>query len=707
MRDAGLVRRAAILLGAVAIVLVASPAAWATNAATCSQADVQSAVNATSSGGTVAVPAGNCTWTASVVITNKSLTITGAGIDVTTITGNTPGNSLVIANLSTTDTFNISGFTMRLQSAGSSYGMIDVNVANAEGYPAVSFRIHHIKMLGDPSDGVSQGGRFVVASGVYGVVDHCSFITQTPRGAGNVTIMQDNNFSTSNTYHTPQVLGDANALYVEDCDFEFVVANQGNGAIDNYSGGRYVFRYNTVRNNNVGNHGWDSGNRGVRTFEIYGNVFIADSMIGGMEMFGPRSGTGVLWGNSVKNIQPQLNSTGYIDFFAPRTYAGMSQQALFGNVNLNARATGYYPTAPWGQRPYPGTTTVDDGKENFATGYNPIDGNQMPAGHFDPENSRTVSDLVTTAGSRTITSATAHFVTGDLTKDLVGTNITPRRVVTDGSWSAGSTTVSSNTINFSAGDVGRYIGDPNSKIPHNTTITAVINSTTATMSTPATATGSGLLILLGPWITSITNSTTAVLNSPATASGTGGTLTVGYSDQGYPLADQPGRGSFAVANRGNWPHASGYSDADFEALDPTYLFLNHWQTVNSGMSVLTDTVPPPSVAGLNGDQAYIKHLREFYDDPDVKADVFAKIPATCTTGEGYWATDRGGDWNTTNSSSSDGALYRCTATNTWTLYYTPLSYPHPFVQGQSLPSQTPAAPTPSQAPAAPTNVRIQ
>jgi hypothetical protein len=40
-------------------------------------------------------------------------------------------------------------------------------------------------------------------------------------------------------------------------------------------------------------------------------------------------------------------------------------------------------------------------------------------------------------------------------------------------------------------------------------------------------------------------------------------------------------------------------------------------------------------------------------------------PATCTKGVGYWATD-------------EGRLYRATATNTWTLYYTPYTYPHPL-----------------------------
>jgi PKD repeat protein len=42
-------------------------------------------------------------------------------------------------------------------------------------------------------------------------------------------------------------------------------------------------------------------------------------------------------------------------------------------------------------------------------------------------------------------------------------------------------------------------------------------------------------------------------------------------------------------------------------------------------------------------------------------------PTTCTTGVGYWATDT-------------KTLYRATATNTWTVYYTPYTYPHPLRQ---------------------------
>jgi hypothetical protein len=54
------------------------------------------------------------------------------------------------------------------------------------------------------------------------------------------------------------------------------------------------------------------------------------------------------------------------------------------------------------------------------------------------------------------------------------------------------------------------------------------------------------------------------------------------------------------------------------------------------------------------------------------------LPGACTTGQGFWKTDEGGDWDTTHGGVNDGRLYKCTATNTWTAYYTPYTYPHPL-----------------------------
>ena len=202
-----------------------------------------------------------------------------------------------------------------------------------------------------------------------------------------------------------------------------------------------------------------------------------------------------------------------------------------------------------------------------------------------------------------------------------------------------------------------------STIPQNTKITSVINPTTVTISSPASVAGSGVLVLGGPYIVDIINPTTAILNVPAIASGNNGILTIGYTDQGYPLADQPGRGSFPSANAGNWPHSSSYSEADYEELAPIYLFMNRWQTVDSGLNILTDNIPPASEAGLEGSQAYIKHLREWYDDSDILSGT--SLPLTGTKNYAFWRTD-------------EQKLYKCISDNVWVPFYTPYIYPHPL-----------------------------
>jgi hypothetical protein len=64
----------------------------------------------------------------------------------------------------------------------------------------------------------------------------------------------------------------------------------------------------------------------------------------------------------------------------------------------------------------------------------------------------------------------------------------------------------------------------------------------------------------------------------------------------------------------------------------------------------------------------------------------ARQPSSCTTGVGYFATDQG----TWDQGGAGGVLYLCTATNTWTLSYTPYTYPHPLDSqgGQTVSSAT-------------------
>jgi hypothetical protein len=93
-----------------------------------------------------------------------------------------------------------------------------------------------------------------------------------------------------------------------------------------------------------------------------------------------------------------------------------------------------------------------------------------------------------------------------------------------------------------------------------------------------------------------------------------------------------------------------------------------------------------SVQNTGLDQVHIQANRDYYTTvtsfngtSGVGEGPLGSRPATCTPGVGYWAIDDG-EWNSLNP-GPDGRLYKCTAPNTWTLYYTPFTYPHPWAGG--------------------------
>src|SRR5262245_56530212 len=73
----------------------ADAAAATINASSCSRDNVQSAINSARDGDIVVIPAGNCTWSSTVTINDKSITLQGAGVDRTIITDgvSAPSNS--------------------------------------------------------------------------------------------------------------------------------------------------------------------------------------------------------------------------------------------------------------------------------------------------------------------------------------------------------------------------------------------------------------------------------------------------------------------------------------------------------------------------------------------------------------------------------------------------------------------------------------
>ena len=155
---------------------------------------------------------------------------------------------------------------------------------------------------------------------------------------------------------------------------------------------------------------------------------------------------------------------------------------------------------------------------------------------------------------------------------------------------------------------------------------------------------------------------------------------------GYPCRDQIGRGP----DKELWVTGTG---AYTQPIMPAYAWGNRTEA---------NVEVPFRVFNVESAQ-HIKANRDFYDyNPSfngttgVGAGALANRPATCTPGVAYWATNQStsdltGMVGKNPTTSISGTLYKCTAPNTWTEYFTPYTYPHPLqMRGPASPS--PAVP---------------
>jgi hypothetical protein len=249
----------------------------------CSAAAVQNMINRSARGDTVLIPGGTCTWKTGVFDT-IGVYLQGAGMGRTVIKDSMPssGSGLLI---------------FKGDSINRSFGLRDLSIKYGNQFAKVyvtgtsrSWRISHVEI-----DSVKNRTFFIVGY-TYGVIDNCVF--NMGMGIDCIYVRGDNITS----WHRPLSLGTSNAVYIEDCTFNYPVHN-GIPLNDCESGGRYVFRWCTFRNTWIAQHdmqltGGPGGGLydGTFSFEIYHNRYIADAETYCIASL--RGGTGVIHDNT-------------------------------------------------------------------------------------------------------------------------------------------------------------------------------------------------------------------------------------------------------------------------------------------------------------------------------------------------------------------------------------------------------------------------
>ncbi len=252
----------------------------------CDAADVQAAVDAAlgANGGTVTIPdptSGECTWSSTVSIdaTTHPISVRGQSQDTTKIRVSAQA-------------FDIEG------AAGVAVVISDLQIADATcsgacdtifgiGGSGDGWRIHHLTLV---TSGIFDR-LFRTHATTYGLIDHVSVTATT---ASEFLTADFDNWP---EWKKPVDLGSGQAVFVEDCSIDFSDHWEGR-PFDGENGGRMVVRHNTIRNEMLGSHGFDSG-FGASVFSVvaYENEFTFDSSDAWSRLTHFRGGTGLLYDN--------------------------------------------------------------------------------------------------------------------------------------------------------------------------------------------------------------------------------------------------------------------------------------------------------------------------------------------------------------------------------------------------------------------------
>ena len=296
----------------------AAPAA--TNfSASVSFADVSAAINNSSPGDTVIIPPGTAAWSAPMALAGVSLL--GSGTNQTIITDNLDRNvntqpPLIFLH-NATNFFEIGNFQIVPGNTTKNWhGIIASDMAGP-------CRIHHIffNQVNDKN--------IMLYGANQTLIDHCCFYLKGNEGV----LVRDTGYGDA-SWASPMNFGRQNVACIEDCIFTNVLVGPSSVSLDAEAGARIVFRYNTVLNNLWANHGTESGARlrGCRSFEVYSNTFAMDPTWSFPYAMSIRSGSGVIFGNTVTGVKYLTGIVNYRDGEKFDPWGGADGYSAWDNV---------------------------------------------------------------------------------------------------------------------------------------------------------------------------------------------------------------------------------------------------------------------------------------------------------------------------------------------------------------------------------------
>jgi hypothetical protein len=697
------------LLFALLVTLSACHGATYT-AASCSYADVNDCINhgganTCSPGGShtavagdiIKIPANTCTWTSILTVT-VNITIQGAGspntlpsqygsgtLTTILIDNAGTGSAMITAeNLpySSGALFRISTLDIEPETASTAlHNPIDIQgVCTSSRCP--NARVDNIGFgltTQWSESGNGNGAAWLIRTdGVFGVADH----NTEPAGSGsefitsNLSAYLGTGSYGDNSWAQPDSYGTANEFYIENNSIYAIlaVADQEAAPTNGQVGGsRIAGRFNHITMSGAdftfGGHGLDTDGRpqGVRTIESYGNSVTFTGSQGGDAGASFRGGTGIIFGN------------------AATTTAGGSFVYWFDN---SVYRVAYVATSGWGACGGSSAYDNNDGgtiSSSFAIGS--ITTNVITAsGSPGWTTNQWAPGTVGSGKFYTLYDFTASSGNSQYAAIVSNTSNTITLASTPSGWNSGDTFYIVGSTNYGTGTATSGTSG--------LTLQDTTQSWTTNQFIP---TGSPYSVY----------DTTQDFWSEATGN-TSNTVTVQSANHGgftaFAIGDSYVILRATVCNnqqgRGQGGYVSGIPVAPAgalnEALDPVY----EW-----------DDSGTPTKGQSSGDIRLISN-RDWYSDyadgtPHVQTSptspftgaatpgantngvgfgTLANRPTTCTAGVGYWATDQG-SWNTSSNTYtggySQGELFTCVGTNTWSASaaYIPYTYPHPLIGG--------------------------